>query len=80
MADAAPVQTVTLDEAWAEAEAALPQGWHLHNVNREWTDDGHGLAGWRASANDGKFMVQAVVADTPTAALLALAAKFRRVQ
>lgn len=31
-----PAVALTLDEAWAEAEAALPEGWVIH-VRRGWT-------------------------------------------
>lgn len=68
---------VSLDSAWAEAEAALPDGWDLSGVEnasegsgRYWTAGA--FLPWDESAHD-------VIADgpTPAAALRALAAKLR---
>jgi hypothetical protein len=72
---------VTLDEAWAEAEAALPEDWRLR-VTR--TDDDYTV--WQASAvspaffdgeNDNDAECLEGLAATPTAALQALAAELR---
>jgi hypothetical protein len=66
----------SLDAAWAEAEAALPDGWHL-NV------DSGGADGPRAHACP-EVMGTAVFvdadADTPAAALRALAARLSETQ
>jgi hypothetical protein len=66
---------VTLDEAWAEAKAALPEGWHLllsaspHAGNDAYArdpEDPHPTP-WNVTANG----------STPADALHALAAKLR---
>jgi hypothetical protein len=62
----------SLDGAWADAEAALPEGWHLS------VDTGSGKP--RAHACPARFGADPQVnADcpTPAAALLALAARLR---
>ncbi len=67
----------SLDSAWAEAEAALPEGWMLGVLARgrqclaeAWADD-ESYASGDAGAE--------AYASTPVAALRALAAKLREV-
>jgi hypothetical protein len=60
----------SLDAAWAEAEAALPDGWNVHGVERI------GVGNWHAAAWP---LVDAVHGHgpTPAAALRALAERLR---
>jgi hypothetical protein len=81
-AEAAPD---SLDAAWAEAEAALPEGWSL-SVFRTFSGPtlGYGIeAAWKEPLDGGDFdfldKLQFVHAETLTAALRALAAKLREV-
>jgi hypothetical protein len=75
------IGTTTLDEAWAAAETALPEGWEHLALRRErhfGTDD------WGYVAEAGQF--DDTIGDdgwsgpqpTPTAALLALASALPR--
>ncbi|HEY4895218.1 MAG TPA: hypothetical protein VII01_03935 [Solirubrobacteraceae bacterium] len=73
----------SLDAAWAEAEAALPEGWMGPSVAQNWKGRWYAY-GYRhhedAPANPG--IVESANAedhDTPAAALRALAAKLREV-
>lgn len=62
----------SLDAAWAEAEAALPEGSHVDDLHERTP----GL--WRASAPDGKnWGTFEGYSDSPAAALHALAEKLR---
>lgn len=65
---------VTIDAAWAEAEAALPEGWVIYSLRIH-------SEGWRASADSrdpvGRpwhLRYAQASGSTPAAALLALAA------
>lgn len=73
-----PVHPEPLDEAWAEAEAALPEGWHMLAL-QDTTGETWSLATWRAMAGeyeiDGPFC--ASVGPTPAAALHAIAVRLR---
>jgi hypothetical protein len=66
----------SLDAAWAEAEAVLPEGWMLERV---WRNAG----AWNARAGEGPYPAAIGVQQiggsgpTPAAALRALAAKLR---
>ena len=73
-----PPAAVTLGAAWAEAEAALPEGFYISNV-RSRSPGGRWAAaatlhGSDTGANYSGF------GPTPAAALQALAAKFRDVR
>jgi hypothetical protein len=81
IADALGLQTFVraiapLDAAWAEAEAALPEGWWFEAASR-------GFDGYLVKAKDGTMADGRVVTlekgfgDTPAAALRELAAKLR---
>lgn len=61
----------SLDAAWAEAEAALPEGWAIDRVY--WRDDITWSA-WAANTTGGGLRGDG---DTPAAALRALAAVLR---
>ena len=65
----------SLDAAWAEAEAALPEGGRIYGARRLY--DG----GWEFSAEwwtyDARYRAGRATGDTPAAALRALAAKLR---
>ena len=67
-------ETMTLDEAWAEAEAALPEGWRITAIvgpvagRGEWTASAYGYVPEDRAYADG---------PTPVAALRALAAARR---
>lgn len=70
-----PAQPDSLDAAWAEAEAALPEGWYISNVRSKspggrWSASAT-LHGHDTGANYSGF------GETPPAALRALAARFR---
>ena len=67
------VTTVSLDEAWAEAEAALPEGCVFQGVRRSQLGMKNS---WVASYGDGGGWFN-FYGDTPAAALQALAAKLR---
>ena len=81
LAEVERLRSGSLDEAWAEAEAALPEGWFIGGLTN------HGYRGqgerWLAQAYDGPVedanyrTFKAEWADTPAAALHALAAKLR---
>jgi len=65
----------SLDAAWAEAEAALPEGWQLRGVERQGVK-------WLANADEPRgaaWNVAHAYAETPAAVLRALAAKLREV-
>lgn len=84
------MDTMTLDEAWTAAEAALPEGWTIFGLQ-----DPLGRAAWQASAasalpetigpceccgqdrHAAKRVYLFATADTPAAALAALAVKLR---
>lgn len=73
-----------LAAAWAEAEAALPEGWRLYGV--QYTgDEPWSLRVWRAWAGlvpygEDENPYRASVGYTPAAALRALAAKLREMK
>ena len=72
--DAERALACPLDEAWAEVEAALPEGYAIMlRGSSDWMGSG---PTWKASAyhSDGRRKVRFVEADTPAAALHALAA------
>jgi hypothetical protein len=61
-----------LDAAWAEAEAALPEGWHIDRLHRNGPKD------WTAYASEAPYLgLEMGAHNTPAAALRALAAKLR---
>jgi hypothetical protein len=63
-----------LDVAWAEAEAALPEGWAIEGIYGDNRDD------WTATAwNEPHAEYDRGHGPTPVAALRALAAKLREV-
>lgn len=78
---------MTLDEAWAEAVAAVPDGWLFHGVSLpDNSMDGGGWGpGWAASASwpdhceyddcDHDEAYRVGLGDTPAAALRALSVK-----
>ena len=74
-----PTETAepTLDAAWAEAEAALPEGWSIwwlrndHHIEGGWD----ACAGWDAASNPAEARVASGSGQTPAAALRALAAR-----
>jgi len=67
----------SLDAAWAEAEAALPEGWRLDGLNPGIVSDrGVRTPGWVARAWGSGETIW-VRATTPAAALRALAAKLQ---
>lgn len=59
-----------LGAAWAEAEAALPEGWDVHL----WGDH---EAGWSAQSCDDYGLRALATGPTPAAALRALAAELK---
>jgi hypothetical protein len=63
---------MTLDEAWKEAEAALPEGWVIRAVERHWPPEGSWMA-WAHRYN----IVRSGTGPTPAAALQELAASLR---
>lgn len=69
----------SLDEAWADAEAALPEGWWFTALSR-------GHDGYVAKAHDGTVInhrvwtIEKGFGPTPAAALRALAVKLRERQ
>ena len=65
-----------LDAAWAEAEAALPEGWVLQGITPSRAEWEALASSWTARAGD-KQDWQAGAGPTPAAALRALAAKLR---
>ena len=74
----------SLDAAWAEAEAALPEGWKHLAVRREAAYVIPGDQPWRYVAEAGEdedidivFGHQAQLPNSPAAALRALAVKLR---
>ena len=78
--------TNSLDAAWAEAEAALPEGWVIHRLMQieggEWSARivGPGYAEWLANHtpdSPDRPVVQ-LCGSTPAAALRALVAELRR--
>lgn len=75
---AAVAVAVTLDAAWAAAEAALPDGWRIYRLDHD--DAGPGT-GWRAIARTEDMSVtwyerwSRGSGATPVAALLDLAAR-----
>lgn len=64
-----------LDRAWGEAEAALPEGWRGPVLRRSSVVEGQ----YQAQAFDSDDADAYEYADTPAAALLALAARLREV-
>jgi hypothetical protein len=72
----APLPPDSLDAAWAEAEAALPEGWAL----RIMACMHDGISPWKVSAGENLAAwadVPVYVEGDPVAALRALAAKLR---
>jgi hypothetical protein len=83
----------SLDAAWAEAEAALPEGWALAGLEQRWPDwddrgNGIGVPWWDVSADSNATVGCATCGSdvlkyhdasgpTPAAALRALAEKLR---
>ena len=76
-----------LDAAWAEAEAALPEGWEIARTSRVRMAGLEQMQRWEAMAAPvkargrgwrGTFVVQYADGLTPAAALLALAAALRK--
>ena len=65
-----------LDEAWAQAEAALPEGWRLYDLIDEGRREGRSSE-WAAIAVNRHSHARAGQGPTPTATLLALAARLR---
>ena len=63
----------SLDAAWAEAEAALPEGWHL------WLRFDSGRRRCRIEAIGPTGSTRQMTRDTPAAALRALAERLREV-
>ena len=63
----------SLDAAWAEAEAALPEGWRIDGVDRADVE----IDWWEASASGIMGGTVFVTGDTPPAALRALAERLR---
>lgn len=63
----------SLDAAWAEAEAALPEGWAITNLGV--TQDGWQAWATLVPSHDEEF--EAEYGPTPVAAVRALAAKLR---
>ena len=85
-----PPVTDSLDAAWAEAEAALPEGWTLGGVQRSNQRGQTKRQAYISTAWGGILAGQTAVlatprgrriayGDTPAAALRALAAKLREV-
>jgi hypothetical protein len=71
----------TVDAAWAEVEAALPDGWYVGNLsNRPYINEPRRV--WLAQAYepDERMAFTAGFGDTPAAALRALAEKLRERQ
>lgn len=79
-----------LDAAWAEVEAALPEGWSISSLTRSWEfgpfvphqrSAGIWLDDWEVYAKgrpqDGEDGLEYGSGPTPAAALLALAAALR---
>lgn len=66
----------TLDAAWAEVEAALPEGWHVFEVVKQSDASWLAVAGRRDYLWNGPNS-EAGSGPTPAAALLALAEKLR---
>ncbi len=69
--------TMDLDAAWAEAEAALPEGWHLCEMTLHChAGNGDGERGpWLVEAHDGdRWWSECGEGPTPAAALRALTA------
>jgi len=68
---------MTLDAAWAAAEAAMPDGWAILSLQRN-PDDGQWSAAAAADALLGPWSqrYRRVRGATPAAALLALAGVF----
>jgi hypothetical protein len=78
----------SLDAAWAEAEAALPEGWTLSGVHRSGQRGQTKRQAYIAAAWGGRLLGQSVApspekgrriayADSPAAALRALAKRLR---
>jgi hypothetical protein len=72
---------VSLDAAWAEAEAALPEGWRIEGLWHSWPPNPVLDPEWGTTVSNAQTgeMTISVHADgpTPAAALRALAAKLR---
>jgi hypothetical protein len=62
--------------AWAECEAALPEGWEMGCLDRQSGEWAAIADGWNPTTEEGHDYA-AATGPTPTAALLALAAKLR---
>lgn len=79
----------SLDVAWAEAEAALPEGWVIRRLERPYADDGWEVVagvpeppgdrdyGYGPGEGDGGWGPELADGPTPAGALRALAAKLR---
>ncbi len=81
-----PVELYTLDAAWAEAEAALPEGWQFElgrlNFDGEWEAFAKSRAFWEDDLRvpNREQQIAAGEGPTPAAALRALAEKLRAVR
>lgn len=71
--------TVTLDDAWAEAEAALPEGWHVGEVkNTAYRGDGERwlAMAWEFGDDPDYRVFRCGYGDSPVEALRVLAGLF----
>lgn len=68
-----------LDVAWAEAEAALPEGWRIHMLSVTASDEWQAVAGVREDRGQDPF-IALEVGPTPAAALRALTERLREVR
>ena len=68
-------ETLTLDAAWAAAEAELPDGWAMLSLKRD--DDGQWCAFAAADGRPWQHRYRRASGPTPAAAVLALAGLFQ---
>ena len=62
----------SIDAAWTEAEAALPEGWHIDRLNRNGPQD------WTAYASEAPHLgLEMGAHNTPAAALRALTTRLK---
>lgn len=66
----------SLDAAWAEAEAALPEGWRMDAL-RTIRSPAYRDPVWQALVTDGPYVAISGEGATPAAALRSLAEKLR---
>lgn len=71
-----------LDAAWAEAEAALPEGWRISNLLgwSEWVAQAEPKPAYKGNGRSSTWLGRGARGPTPAAALLALAAELRNVR